>query len=832
MKRAIATDYHPLNLWAADESYAYGTTSSPAQTLERLAHGSRTFETGHDFGSGNQVIRIFTTDLPGEVFVVWEITSSGQHYLARSINYGVSFSDVLTFGAVDVYLLSRGLTVGYPGGVRTYALAEYVAATGPVDARIMVSTDGKEWTQAAAVVAGSSEIIRHWHNIAWNPYNEYWYLCSGDTNAQSMVLRTQDLALIPTDTVANILATPGIQGKTGTQRCRTVEFLFTESHVFTASDTIAGPVSQRGVIRWTPDLQVDEQVDTGDGKYTDGSDSRSTMWIGVKAENHLLFGTYEQTDVPGEKHLEIFAAQVGQDGPGQWREVARVYTRNGTTSDMRGFWYARDRFGFCFGRGAGKQTQNETAIFKLDGLFTDDVLKESAITGEPIYIPDTIHPVYWLSESAGNDANNGYTPDTAWRSFTYAMRGTPGAGNKTISGITESAGLATVTTSSDHGYAAGTRVTLAGNTPSAYNNTWVILDAPTSVTFRIRVPSGTGATSVNGTANDIASMMTYGGKLIIDGTHPVPTSFNINIAQFPNNTTVSGIFGMAGESGHPVFLEGTSIADAVVYGLSTTSGVGPFALNAAADFLIVQNMHIYNERTTAGSRALNPAVAGSKVWARDCKIGNINFNAQVMRVGAASDQAMYFWRVLAECDGAGGAANQPAFESDGTAVIHVMNSIIRATYRGVRLRTVGSSAVVKGCYVYGYSLAGFDSVAANNTGRMEVVGSVFVSGNGSASSINSGTGTFTGGFRAYRNLTDRTPSQTKDRSGIDLQVLGTTLADYFVGGDPLLGALAGSAVIESGGWVGPHDYTGARRKNPSSIGPIEYRSGQRVEAIR
>jgi hypothetical protein len=837
MKRAIATDYHPLNLWVADARYAYGTTAAPARTLERLPHGSRVFETGFDFGSGNQVIRLFTTDLAGEVFAVWKVTATNAHALARSTDYGSTFTDVLTFPAVNIYLLSRGLTVGYPNGVRTYAIAEYLAASGPQAVRILTSTDGINWTSQCSVTAGTASNIRHWHNIDWNPYNEHWYVCSGDTNAQSALIATQNLALITDAAPSTWGAIVGLQVAQGAQRNRTVEFLFTEDHTFTCSDTLSGGPSERGVWRWQHDLSFGEHVDTGDGRYTDGVDERTTMWTGVKAEGHLLFCSYGQNDIAGKRHLEIYGAEVGNDGPGQWREIARVYLRNGTTSDVRGFWYNDGLFGFCFGRGAGKATQNETAIFRLEGEFTDDLLATSAVNGKPIYIPDTIHPVYWLGGDGASDANSGYTPDEPWATFQYAMGGGVATGAaKNIASMTETSGtVLVILNGATHTWVAGDRVTFSGVTPAAYNNTFEIVSTTANDRFSIRIDSGTGNSTVQGAVVDTCSNVTYGGKIIVRGSHEVVQSFTANLSQFPYNRATSGVHGFDGEAGHPIFLSGEGSDATEIYANAATTGVSQMTLGLAGDFVIVEAMKYYNKRAATSSRCLYPNVAGTRMWARDAQIGHPSYSPIAWRAGTACDTVNYLIRCLIEGDTALGGANQPGVEADGTAIAVVLASIVQTTYRGVRIRTDGAGIVVLGSLVRNFALRGIDSVASNNASSWDVRGNVIVSADGATVGVDSGTGTLSGGFMTGGNFYDRTPSRARDQGGtnIDMQVLGTALTDYFVDGDPRLGLANDSPLIEAAKmFLGGHDYARNRRKNPSSVGHLEHLPATRPSVPR
>lgn len=77
-----------------------------------------------------------------------------------------------------------------------------------------------------------------------------------------------------------------------------------------------------------------------------------------------------------------------------------------------------------------------------------------------------------------------------------------------ISSITQSAGIATVTTASAHGYSQGKYVTISGSDQSDYNSTFRVRTVPTTTTFTVEVDSG--ATSpATGTMSVIEKNIVY-----------------------------------------------------------------------------------------------------------------------------------------------------------------------------------------------------------------------------------------------------------------------------------------------------------------------------------
>lgn len=73
----------------------------------------------------------------------------------------------------------------------------------------------------------------------------------------------------------------------------------------------------------------------------------------------------------------------------------------------------------------------------------------------------------------------------------------------TLTSITQVAGIATVTTPSEHGYAAGITITISGANEADYNGSFTILSAPTATTFTYAVNAG-AASPATGTITSTA----------------------------------------------------------------------------------------------------------------------------------------------------------------------------------------------------------------------------------------------------------------------------------------------------------------------------------------
>ena len=150
--------------------------------------------------------------------------------------------------------------------------------------------------------------------------------------------------------------------------------------------------------------------------------------------------------------------------------------------------------------------------------------------------------------------------------------------------ITESGGTATAT-SATHGFSAGDRIRISGATPTAYNNTFVILTVATN-TFTFAIASGTGNASGTITAREFIGCSIYDydkanllplNKLtdcaIIPSTSNVITNFDSNIT-LPAGMYWAGIGGsrLINNTSLATILQGsesTSMVNTMLFGEKT-----------------------------------------------------------------------------------------------------------------------------------------------------------------------------------------------------------------------------------------------------------------------
>lgn len=137
---------------------------------------------------------------------------------------------------------------------------------------------------------------------------------------------------------------------------------------------------------------------------------------------------------------------------------------------------------------------------------------------------------------------------------------------KTLTVATWLASVATYTTSTAHGYAVGTYVTIAGVTPSGYNGYYYVTSVPTSTTFTVAIavdPGGAG--TVFGNVQTVVHAVN--NTQINNNTFINPTLFGIQI--FPHSDGVSA--------------RANTIRGAYFYGAYLGAGQGGFTGNTVAN---------------------------------------------------------------------------------------------------------------------------------------------------------------------------------------------------------------------------------------------------------
>ena len=432
IKKLKPTGYLPNKSFCSDSEYIYGGSGVnlyrwPASSVEESDPDSIR-ETVYTFDAGVLAIRgwagsQFNLD-DGEIFI---LTRTGTDYkLWYSTNSGSSFVESFAFPA-NILLISRGLVVGYPKGVKTYSIAEYNGSVA-ADVRLLTTTDPTSaWTTKAEwIVTGSNDAVRHMHGVSWDRWEKCFWVCVGDNGTESGIIKWDGLQTIP-GVAPHVLRdtynfTAWASTTVSDRKFKTIDVIPTQEHIYWGIDSKSSPDdSQKGIFRSDKNCLAYEQVDLGDARTV--STSR-TMWDFIIVDDQIIATDWIQNDIAGERYQSVYAAAINRAGAGNWREIGRMYMRsdaatNGTNSNV-GFYVNNGLIGLSFSRGSGKGTQEETAICRLGSQWIDRKNGPSTInadSGLPHLglFTDTLHPVYWV-KADGDDSNDGYNPSSAFAS--------------------------------------------------------------------------------------------------------------------------------------------------------------------------------------------------------------------------------------------------------------------------------------------------------------------------------------------------------------------------------------------------------------------------------
>ena len=182
--------------------------------------------------------------------------------------------------------------------------------------------------------------------------------------------------------------------------------------------------------------------------------------------------------------------------------------------------------------------------------------------------------------------------------------------SRTISGASRSSGVATfTTTSSDHGFPVGMKVTIAGAGDSSFNGDAYVTAVPSLNTFQIAQP-GPNATTSGGTATSLMIGRAIGGGTFFESTS-VPTSYRGDFF-FPDYITGRIVRADIGPSGLvgavDIFATGAGSAidmevgpDGNLYVATHSGGIVRVVFTATSQGLVLSRRFL---RTSEGSAAV------------------------------------------------------------------------------------------------------------------------------------------------------------------------------------------------------------------------------------
>ncbi|MBV9123289.1 MAG: hypothetical protein JO112_08030, partial [Planctomycetes bacterium] len=150
---------------------------------------------------------------------------------------------------------------------------------------------GQNWARLHTFPAGS---IRHVHGISFDPWENGFWICTGDYDNENQLLRTS----------ADFREVRVV--RQGGQRNRFYFLLVLEDHLLTATDT---PLEQNYICR----------IDKSTGRLEQVAQIQNTNFYSCRVGHKVIFSTNAEPSAVndmGRSHL-----WVGDLGTGQWREL-------------------------------------------------------------------------------------------------------------------------------------------------------------------------------------------------------------------------------------------------------------------------------------------------------------------------------------------------------------------------------------------------------------------------------------------------------------------------------------------------------------------------------
>lgn len=436
--RLWPADALALQTYCADDDYAYGN-SATTHAVVRVDLVSHQSETVHSFGASYAISDMFASS--SVVFaVVLEIATS-QYVLYRSVNHGVSFTEVHQIGlsqsglvhSPEIKILMRGMDFGEVNGLPTIVFGTYnIASAAPgTDADINYlasSTDnGATWTRINLWNVSGTQTIDHIHAVRWDQYREVWWIAFGDDPDHLGMVRWDGVTAWPGNRPVSEIGTyEGFIALSGPSRYRVVDIMVTAGWIYTFTDTIGE--TESGIWRCTPGMEEFHRVDNSlNGVPHDG-------WASlVCGDGTLLWCDDCRADAtdPEDRYMAIYASADGN----RWWDVGHVALTGTGVKIARGFFWANNSVWFSCDGVAGKGVGTmSTVIMALGDTFCEER-------------PDNLAPTYFVDFVAGNDSNTGHSQAAAWKTARHPFSGnklTPGARVILSAGTSTENGLDTI----------------------------------------------------------------------------------------------------------------------------------------------------------------------------------------------------------------------------------------------------------------------------------------------------------------------------------------------------------------------------------------------------
>lgn len=264
---------------------------------------------------------------------------------------------------------------------------------------------GSTWTPAVTWNTAGVNNTRHMHAVRQFVPNGPIYVCFGDTDAQSAIVRWDGVTNWPSNTSwPDLVQSEGLKVYYGRQSARAVDLIESEGRVYWLNDSYSGfrgDATEQAV--WSVSNETFDDFHQESQPMSAIRDHAG--WLACKDSDERVFfiSAPDATLVAGNKFVGVIGSNKAKTSfkmAGAFRVLDSA-----SSSVPYGFFCLDDKFYLTATYASGKGADN-TASFELsENEFRGDY--------ETKYIPDTVHPVYWCDYLNGNAANSGINPNVA-----------------------------------------------------------------------------------------------------------------------------------------------------------------------------------------------------------------------------------------------------------------------------------------------------------------------------------------------------------------------------------------------------------------------------------
>jgi hypothetical protein len=405
-----------------NDGYMYGIdTKDPTLVIRKTLNGQVVEKRGNVTSLDQSYVielKMYSCAKPGLLFII--VRGANGDYLLKSIDGAATFKKVFVFGegngpggtnATEVRLL-RGILelnrdIPSGGGKGTLFIPEYNVCKGRIAGstndrvRIMKSEDdGDTWTKLVEWNTNMKNQVGHIHAMKQDPYTGEIYICVGDDNAKSGLIKWNGSSpWADNKTMQEIKTMEGFRVLSGAQKYRSCDVLFDEGNFYTFADT-QDPNNpngaESGIWKGSKDFSSFVRVDNQIYDY----DHMHIGWFGEKIRDTFIFTTSREytnaTNHWNEINTKIYSST---DGIHWYASGILDWPLEGSLNRYlyNVFSYNDKLYIDCYG-GAGHYSTIECSLSKVWKSYEDPVI---------------LHPVYFVGNwnSPGNDANSGTNAD-------------------------------------------------------------------------------------------------------------------------------------------------------------------------------------------------------------------------------------------------------------------------------------------------------------------------------------------------------------------------------------------------------------------------------------